>query len=463
MSSQHLLEIASLACCAAFYVLAAAAYLLRRPLTPPVLPATSDIGTENPAVANLLANAGTVTPEAVPATLLDLAARRIVQIDETEPHVYAVRIAGIGSGLALTAYESKVMSLLRSKESGGVVPAAALTTGATGQAKSWYRSFTGDVVREARQNGLCVPRWPSQLLTVLGLLVFGAFVLIGIGANDAGDQPDLVWGVVLGVALLTAYASSVLFRDSTQIVSAAGLGEQARWLALRKYLHDDELFATLPPTAVAVRERYLAYGAALGVAAAAVRAIPMGAENDHRAWSSYGGRWRQVTVSYPKMWPPAWGASAGETIWRGIRLGGVSAIVLYGFSLLLPHLSFAHGSDQATRDLSAIAVLVAAVALVVLGTGMWLLLAGVISLFGGRQVTGDAVRLRTRGDPPACYLAVDDGSADHIRAFKVAPSMFDSLTEYSTVTVTLTPLLARVRSVQPATANVLPEREPARI
>src|SRR5205085_1785885 len=83
-------------------------------------------------------------------------------------------------------------------------------------------------------------------------------------------------------------------------------------------------------------ERYLAYGAALGAAVAAVRAIPMGAENDRRAWSSYGGSWRQVTVSYPTVWPPAWGASPGETIWRGIRLGGSAGIVLFVFSLLLP-------------------------------------------------------------------------------------------------------------------------------
>ena len=105
----------------------------------------------------------------------------------------------------------------------------------------------------------------------------------------------------------------------------------------------------------------------------------------------------------------------------------------------------------------------AAVALVVLGTGIWLVLAGVISMFGARQITGDAIRLRTRGDPPAWYLAVDDGTTDHVRAFKVTPAIFDSLTEYSTVTVRLTPLLAHVLSVQRTTAaHVVPEPEPAR-
>ena len=451
MTAEHLLLTGSLSCCAAFYVLAAVAYVVRRPITPPVLAPTSDLGTENPAVANLLANGGAVTAEAVPATLLDLAARKIVAIDETEPHVYAVGINQARSG-GLTPYESRVMTLLRSKASGGTVPAAALTIGEPGQARSWFRSFSAEVVREARGAGLCVPRWPPRLLTALGLLVFAAFIGVGLSTNEDSDSQDLFWGITLGVTLATVAASAYLFRDTMQLVTRAGLGPQSRWLALRRYLREDELFATLPPTAVVVRERYLAYGAALGVAAAAVRAIPMGAENDRRAWSSYGGKWRQVTVSYPTMWPPAWGASPGETIWRGVRLTGAAAAVLYVFSLLLPRLSLAHSADQATRDLSAGGVLVAAVALVVLSAGMWLLLAGVVSMFGVRQVTGDAVRLRSRGDPQTCYLAVDDGTQDHIRAWKVSSTIYSSVTEYSTVTVTVSPLLGYVRTVRRATA-----------
>jgi len=76
----------------AFYLLAAWLLLTRRPPVPPTLPATSDVGPEPPAVANLLANGGRVTPDAVPATLLDLAARRVVGIEETQPGVYDCRL-----------------------------------------------------------------------------------------------------------------------------------------------------------------------------------------------------------------------------------------------------------------------------------------------------------------------------------------------------------------------------------
>ena len=410
-------------------------------------------------MANLLANAGTLTPDAVPATLLDLGARKVIEIDEAEPHRYAVRI-GQAAGQALTAYESRVITLLRSKASGGTVPAAALTTGATPQAKSWFRSFAVEVIDEAKAAGLTTPRWPPRLLTVLGLFVAGALLLFII-AGQGSDDHSLYFFAVGGFAFSTIAASSWIFRELSQLVTPAGLPEAGRWLALRKYLHDDELFSSLPPTAVVVRERYLAYGAALGVAAAAVRAIPMGAENDHRAWSSYGGKWRQVNVSYPRIWPPAWGASTGETIWRGLRLTGIAAVALFAFSLVLPDLTFAHSADQTLRQGSAIALLIAVVALVVFGTGVWLLLAAVVSLFGARQVTGDAVRLRQRND--AYYLAVDDGTRDHIRAWKVRLPIYDSLSEYSTVTISVTPFLGYVRRAEVTkAARVAPAPESAR-
>ncbi|TME09274.1 MAG: DUF2207 domain-containing protein [Chloroflexi bacterium] len=462
MSSDELLMAASAACSVAFYIGAGLVHMVRRPQVPPSLPATSDLGSESPAVANLLANGGELTPEAVPATLLDLAARRAIQIDEKEPRVYEVRI-GSPPPAGLTAYESRVISLLRQKASGGVVPAAALTTGASGEAKSWHVSFNREVVSEARKLGFTKPRWPPQVLSALGLLLFGAFVLVALAAND-DNHLNALWVGTLTLALVTIGISNRILRDNAQLVTTAGLPKQARWLSLRKYLHDDELFATLPPTAVVVRERYLAYGAALGVAAAAVRAMPMGSESDSRAWSSYGGHWRQVSVSYPKVWPPAYGASPGESIWRGVRLGSVAAVYLWVFAQLLPHLLFTQRADQLTRDLSAVAVLGAAIALVVLGTGLWLLLAGLISLVGTAHVTGDAVRLRRFGSEASiCYLAVDDGTRDRIRAWKVRPAIYDALTEYSTVTVSVTPLLSYVRHVHRAGVPVASAAAPARV
>ena len=67
-------------------------YALRTPPRPPTGPRTLDLGPEPPAVANLLVNDFSVTDEAVPATLLDLAARRVLEIEERGPDVFYVRL-----------------------------------------------------------------------------------------------------------------------------------------------------------------------------------------------------------------------------------------------------------------------------------------------------------------------------------------------------------------------------------
>ena len=449
----------SVACSAAFYLMAAVVYVIRRPLTPPTMPATSDLGSESPAVANLLVNGGTVTPDAVPATLLDLAACKFVQIDETEPQTYVCRI-GLHEAAGLTRYEARVLDLLRSKAADGTVPAAALTTGPSTEAKSWERKFRGEVIAEARRSGVCAPRWPPQMLTALAIVVVAAFGGVALASNNT-DTQSLQWLGGLGLAGITLVVSSKIFRDDTQIVTPAGLQEQARWLSLRKYLHDDELFSSLPPTAVAVRERYLAYGAALGVAAAAVRSMPMGAENDRRAWSHYGGGWHQVTVSYPTFWPPAWGSSPLAAAWTGIKIGVFGLFWLWLSSRILPHIAFGPHADQLTRDLSAGAVVVAAVSLPLIAVGLWLLLAGMVSLLGTSHVTGEAIRLRNVGTDVGSYLAVDPGTSDHVRAWKVRAVLCASLTEYTTVTVSVTPLLGYVRHVQRVATPVAGVGQPA--
>ena len=89
------------------------------------------------------------------------------------------------------------------------------------------------------------------------------------------------------------------------------------------------MFDSLPPTAVITWERYLGYGAALGQAAGAARPIAMGAESDHRAWSSVGGRWRQVKVVYPgNIASPGWGRSPGAVIVLSV-LAGAAAYGLF--------------------------------------------------------------------------------------------------------------------------------------
>src|SRR5205814_10013143 len=103
------------------------------------------------------------------------------------------------------------------------------------------RSFERAVIDEAKSLGLTKPRWPPRVVSALGLLAAAAFILVAL-ATDEGNGETLLRLATAGLAMATIAASSYIFRETAQLVTPAGLGVQARWLALRKYLHDDELF-----------------------------------------------------------------------------------------------------------------------------------------------------------------------------------------------------------------------------
>jgi predicted membrane protein DUF2207 len=449
MTASDLGLVVSLACSAGFYVVASTVAITRRAPSPPSLPATSDMGVESPAVANLLVNGGRLTPDAVPATLLDLAARHVVKIEEAEPGTYICRLSA-GSDQGLTPYESQVLDLLRRRAVDGVVPAKALTSGPTDEARGWIKTFNRKVVEEADRASICKPRWPAGALALMGGLGLVAFLLAAYSGNP-DQKVDVPQIIAIAASVLTFVVMGKAFPDDTQMVTPAGLASQARWLALRRYLHEDELFASLPPTAVAVRDRYIAYGAALGAATAAVRAMPMGAESDRWAWTRYGGQWRQVKVSYPtSSWPPAWGYSSGQAAWLALRTGAIGLFWFWLTSQILPHVNLTAAQDQLSRVLNFGIVLVNLAALVALAFALWLLLAAVLGLVGTAEVTGEAVRLRQLpgGNGVRCYVAVYRGTGDHVRAWVISPEQYATLTEYDIVTVSVATFLGRVRSVR---------------
>lgn len=438
----------SVAASIAFFALAATVAVTRRPRTPPSLPATSDLGPETPAVANLLANGGRVTPDAVPATLLDLTARHVVHIEEIEPGSYGCRLAAdVAAGLA--SYESRVLNLLRRRAVDGLVPARALTTGPSDEAKDWMGDFRSEVIAEANRAGTVGPRWPARARAVLSALGTAAFVL-AVVAFDYGTTagPSLV---AAGISLLTFVVLHRVFKTDAEMVTDAGLNAAARWLALRKYLHEDEAFASLPPTAVAVRDRYLAYGAALGAAAAAVRAVPMGAESDTWAWTRYGGHWQQVRVSYPRHWPPGWGQSPWEVVKAALKVGGAGLGWLWVDSRYLPHIAYGPAADQLTRAFGLGIVLLKLAAMAAVAVGIVMVIVAIAALVGTKEVSGEAIRLRRFGLLP-CYLAVYTGTGDQVRAWIVSPDLYDGISEYQPITVSVVPLLGHVRSVTKTTA-----------
>jgi len=201
-----------------------------------------------------------------------------------------------------------------------------------------------------------------------------------------------------------------------------------------------------------VRERYLAYGAALGVAAGAVRAIPMGAESDRWAWTNYGGEWRQVRVSYPQRWPPAWGSSPWEIAWTGLWITGIGGLAFWVTTQVVSGVDLGREADQVTRYVSLGIIGVTLASAAAIGLGLLILCVAIAAFFLTRTLTGEAVRVRRFGDDEgySYYLAVYTGKGNRVRAWHVRPELYPGLREYSKVTVTLAPLTGFVRSVQPA-------------
>jgi hypothetical protein len=122
------LAVAAAAASVAWLVAAAIVFVVRRPPEPPVGPRTLELGPEPPAVANFLVNDFRVTGDAVPATLIDLAARNVVDVEQRGPGVFYVRLRPAPEE-RLNTYERRVLDHLRTRAVNGVVPAEALTTG----------------------------------------------------------------------------------------------------------------------------------------------------------------------------------------------------------------------------------------------------------------------------------------------------------------------------------------------
>ena len=136
------------------------------------------------------------------------------------------------------------------------------------------------MVDDAHARGLARDRWSGPVkasLRTAGLVPAGLGVLYA-NAADGLDFGTIGAGLVIWAVLISSIELLVDQRDTP-----AGREAAARWLGVREYLGRNEVFPRLPPASVAIWDRYLGYGAALGVAAAAAHALPMGAEDDHRA------------------------------------------------------------------------------------------------------------------------------------------------------------------------------------
>ena len=145
------------------------ALLFTRPARPEPAPATQDLpGNEPPAVVSLLAGYWELSEDAAESTLIDLAARRYLELRQpgndpvqTTVHVRDPRPPG------LTAYERRVLDRVAGLAVGGVVPLPALTFRDPKQAAAFDKRLRAEVIADARRHGLSRRRFGPALLALL--------------------------------------------------------------------------------------------------------------------------------------------------------------------------------------------------------------------------------------------------------------------------------------------------------
>jgi hypothetical protein len=291
-------------------------------------PATPELGTEPPAVVNLLVNRGVLTGDAARATLIDLAARRIVQLYQPtdDPLRPLVRVR-VQQPAGLLAHEERVLAQLRQAgPDGRYVPLAYLASQYARDGREWQEGFVKEVREAAAKAGLTnsfftmvTAVWLGVGGVVAGLLAMLPLVAFTPPAPPPGAPPGKApwWGIpsmfCLWVIIILALGLYLMQAHDRDGLTDAGRRVTAQWLGVAGWLRAHPELAKLPAASVEVWDRYLSYGVALGVNPAAARAVDLRIGQQETVWVIRGDGWNQVTVAPPKPMGRT-GIPAGVTV-----------------------------------------------------------------------------------------------------------------------------------------------------
>ena len=434
-----------------------------------------------PAVVNLLANRWQVEVESPAATLVDLAARGIVGIEEVAPDQFLCRLKGKDPPADLLPFEQQVLERVNDRASGGTVPLGNLNS-TPNEAPHWSRTFSREVISEARRRGLSRPRLSprARLLLIVTALVPGGLAWAALAHAPVKNQSTttdhgtsalsaglILAGIVAVVVLVPRLSPrlSRVFRGERS--TPEGLEAARRWLGFREYLMRDPVFPRLPAAAVTLWGRNLSYGIALGAAAGAARSLPFGPESDREAWSPFTGQWRIVRVRYPKAF--LWGRAPWRAVLRGLFLFAVAAFIIYGYEFARRHASqFSENGISLGLAVASVVIFAVLVPLLVC-YGAVIFWFGLSDAFSHTQIDGLVVRLRTytrrgannRKNVDRHYAAIDDGSQSRLRAYILDVNSYRILHEGTPVSLQVTRHLGHVSHLtivqsQPPTAPIPP-------
>ncbi|MEU8262175.1 hypothetical protein AB0C02_16295 [Micromonospora sp. NPDC048999] len=445
------------------------AYAMMLSITKPrhihAAPASQDLPEEPPAVASLLGTGWQVTEDAAEATLLDLGARGYLEFrqPDNDPYHTTVHLTGtVPTGL--NAYETRVYERVKELTMDGVVPLTAMTFRDEKAAKSWWKALRREVIADSRARGLSRRRFGPAIVTFLVIVaaVAAAGITYGFGhwaIRTPGKHDDDLQGIAGACFVSFAILSTFAGRYNGERGTAAGRQAASRWLGVRDWLRGHDAFADLPPAAVGLWDRYLAYGAALGATRTASTVIDMGMGDRTRVWSTFGGAWHRVRVRYPSS--GRYGETAPKLVFRGILLAVIGyAVARYGHVAVDIAMQIDAVSASAFAPFAGLtSILITVAGVVLLLRGGYTVVRAFTDLAAPKTITGQVLWIavwRTQtassedNSPPqpiTYYLAVDDGTSDHTVAWALPLALEGSCATGDTIQMTVRPWSRRVMAV----------------
>ena len=433
--------------------------------------ATMDLRPETPAVVDLLTGGFEVEDDAVPATVVHLAARRWFSIEDYGTDTIIRTRTVRPPNDSLQPYEQRVLAHIEHHAIDTVVPTRVLTIGPDGVSDRWFSGFRKEVIAHAQQLGLSVDRWTWGHRLMAWVFVALALAPAWIVAensdtNDNSAEWATFGNIVLGLAFVVAASLGLLAwrtaRLHAQRDTPAGVAAASHWMGVRDFYRNTGEFTEKSAASVAIWDQHLAYATAMGLAHEVQRQIPFESEHDRHAWSRATGQWRRVKVRYTTI-RPGWGRNPVWMAITGLFLCAVWGAVAYA-AIWVADFSWREDVDEyytlsaGQEHWIAFGATIAAVLAVALAVWMALrFLLGAIDAFRTRTVEGDLVRRRQRGggddSTPTYHLAIDTATAtnpgdDSILAYRVRSQIYAQTTQGSRVRLVVTPMLGYVKSAE---------------
>jgi uncharacterized membrane protein len=227
-----------------------------------------------PAFVSMLRNWGTVSPSVLSATLVDLAQRGHLTIEEIREDRrilpdkvdwrFTASTAALARGDALLPFEATILA--RVFALGPSVKQSEITAWCRSDrtsAQRWWQDVQMEARAAFRAKGYIEGgKGPVYAANVVGAVVVGA---VGIGALSVGA----LVGVVAVLSAVVQLVMTVPLRRRTP----AGRQRLAEWDAVERFLRDFSELEKAPVGSLVLWERYLVYAVALGVTATVARAL----------------------------------------------------------------------------------------------------------------------------------------------------------------------------------------------